>query len=237
MAGGTGGDGGGRRHVRHRWRGLIEVAAACGGVPRQDDPDTMSPFWRKAVPTPTLTAAERDQLQRLEATVEAGAQAAMAMIEAGRALATIRDRELFRDTAASWETYVETRFRMSKRRADQVIAFAGVKAALDELGTTVPNLSERAARPLAGLPVDELKVVVAEASQDPAGVTAATIQKAAAKRKAKAKVRVPRPVRLKVAGGIVEIALNAKGVKAGVTIEAALVAALEAVRRQATEAA
>lgn len=189
------------------------------------------------MPTPTLTASERDQLHRLEAAVEIGVKASLAMIEAGKALATIRDRQLFRDSASSWETYVDSRFRITRRRADQMIAFAGVQAALEEMGTAVPGLSERAARPLAGLAADELKVVVAEAAQDPAGVTPASIRKAASKRKAKAKVRVPRPVRLRVPGAVIEVAFNAKGAAGGFNVEAALQAAIEAVRRQAAEAA
>lgn len=186
----------------------------------------------------TLTEAERSQLRRLEATVEAGVSATLTVIEAGKALAAIRTRQLYRDTALSWDQYVETRFKITRRRADQLVSFAGVQDALrafsDETGTAVPVSSERSIRPLVGMDADTLKAVVAEAAGTQEGVTAGSIRKAAARRR---KVKVPRPVRLKVAGAVVEIALNAKGVKAGVTVEAALVAALETVRRQAGEAA
>ena len=213
------------------------MPAGCGELVTQADQEGMGWFTRTEEPMATLTADERAVLTRLEATVEAGVKAALTVLEAGKALAEIRTRQLFRDSADSWETYVDRRFRITKRRADQMIAFAGVKAALEELGTRVPTLSEKAARPLVGLAQETVAQVVAEAAASPQGVTAGTIRKAAAKRRKVKAVKVPRPVRLKVAGGVVEVALNAKGVKAGITIEAALTAALEAVRRQATEAA
>ena len=177
----------------------------------------------------TLSADERRQLDRLEAQVEAGVNSVMVLIEAGKALATIRDRQLYR-TSGTWEEYVHKRFRMTKRRCDQLIAFAGVNEVIQEMGTAVPKISERAARPLVGMDSDTVRVVLAEAAADPAGVTPATIRKAAGRRKPKA-AKAPRPVRLKVPCAIVTVALNAKAAKAGIDIEAALVAALEAHRR------
>jgi len=215
------------------------VAEACGGAAGQDDQIVMG-WFTKDTAMNTLTETERVQLHRLEATVEAGVSATLTVIEAGKALAAIRTRQLYRDTAASWDQYVETRFKITRRRADQLVSFAGVQDALqafsEKTGTAVPEMSERAIRPLVGMDADTIRVVVAEAAGEAEGVTPATIRKAAARRRPKA-VKVPRPVRLKVAGAVVEIALNVKGVKAGVTVEAALVAALEAVRRQAAEAA
>lgn len=196
----------------------------------------LSDLWKGKPVKTTLTADERAVLTRLEATVEAGVKATLTVLEAGKALSEIRTRQLYRDSADSWETYVDRRFQITKRRADQMIAFAGVKATLEEMGTRVPEMSEKAARTLVGLPADELRVVVAEAAAAPGGVTAGTLRKAAAKRKAKA-AKVPRPVRLKVPGAIVQVAINAKGAKAGVNVEAALLAAIEAVRRQSAEAA
>lgn len=183
----------------------------------------------------TLTEAERIALTRLEATVEAGVTASLAVMEAGKALGEIRERQLYRD-AGTWEKYVETRFRISRRRADQMIAFAGVKAALDETGTRVPEMSEKAARPLVGLSAGTITEIVTEAAASPEGVTAGSIRKAASRRKAKAKVRVPRPIRLKVPGAIVEIAFNAKGAASGFDVHAALQAAIEAARRKAEAA-
>ena len=184
----------------------------------------------------TLTEAERIALSRLEATVAAGVTASNAVLEAGKALNEIRSRQLYRDSG-TWEKYVESRFRISKRRADQMVSYAGVKAALDEMGTRVPEMSEKAARPLVGLSPGTITQIVTEAAASPEGVTAGSIRKAASRRKAKAKVRVPRPVRLKVPGAVVEIAFNVKGAASGFNVQAALEAAIEAARRQAAEAA
>ena len=93
-------------------------------------------------------------------------------------------------------------------------------------------MSEKAARPLVGMDADTVAEVVAEAAGTPEGVTASSIRRAAAKRKKPSKVRVPKPWRSPVPGAVVAVALNAKGVKAGVTVEAALLAALAAWRRQ-----
>lgn len=158
----------------------------------------------------TLTADEKATLARLEATVEAGVQASMTVLEAGKALSEIRSRQLFRDTAGSWEAYVTTRFSITKRRADQMIAFSGVQSILQEMGTTVPILSEGASRPLVGLPPETITEIVTEAAGSPEGVTAGSIKKAAARRK-KAKVRVARPRRFKVPGAVVVITFNKKG--------------------------
>lgn len=237
VAGGAGGDAGGHRHHRHRWRGLIEAATPCGLLVEAADPHGMGWFTRATEDAMkgTLTDAERIALSRLEATVEAGVTASLAVMEAGKALGEIRERQLYRD-AGTWEKYVETRFRISRRRADQMIAFAGVKAALDETGTRVPEMSEKAARPLVGLSPDTITEIVTEAASSPEGVTAGSIRKAASRRKAKAKVRVPRPIRLKVPGAIVEIAFNAKGAASGFDVHAALQAAIEAAQRKAEAA-
>jgi hypothetical protein len=237
QAGRDGRDGGGHRHERHPWRGLIEPAVVCGRLVGQADGSNMGWFTRtEDAMSGTLTEAERIALSRLEATVAAGVTASNAVLEAGKALNEIRSRQLYRD-AGTWEKYVETRFRISKRRADQMVSYAGVKAALDEMGTRVPEMSEKAARPLVGLSPDTITEIVAEAAASPDGVTAGSIRKAASRRKAKAKVRVPRPVRLKVAGAVVEVAFNAKGAATGFNVQAALEAAIEAARRQAAEAA
>jgi hypothetical protein len=170
-----------------------------------------------------LTAEDRATLARLERQVEAGIAYVEAMIGSGKALATIRDRQLYRDTAATWEAYVEARFKMTKRRADQVIAFAGVHDALEEMGTAVPKISERAVRPLVGLDQEQLKAVVAEAAE----ITPASIRKAASRRKGKAKAaKAPRPRRFKVPGATVQITFNRKS-------NGSVLEALDAAMRQA----
>jgi len=184
-----------------------------------------------AMKATTLTPDERRRLDRLEAKVEAGVAGVQAMIEAGRALAEIRDFQLFRTQAPTWEAYCDSRFKITMRRVNQMIVFSGVVDAVQAVtGTTVPDLTERAVRPLAGLDAATLAEAVAEAAEDPAGITGATLRKAAGRRKART-AKAPRPWRQRVPGATVVVTLNGKAVKAGVGIEAALVAALEAYRR------
>ena len=187
--------------------------------------------------TGTLTADERIALGRLEQAVEAGVQATLQMIEAGKALAEIRDRQLFRDSAKSWETYVTSRFRMTKRRADQVIAFAGIDAVVREMGTAVPEISERAARPLVGLSADTIREVVTEAAATPEGVTPATIKAAAGKRKKSQAPRIAKPRRFKVAGAIVTVAFNRKGNGSAIDALTAALRQAEADLERQTDAA
>jgi hypothetical protein len=191
----------------------------------------------KVAMTGTLTADERIALGRLEQAVEAGVQATLQMIEAGKALAEIRDRQLFRDSAKSWETYVTSRFRMTKRRADQVIAFAGIDAVVREMGTAVPEISERAARPLVGLSADTIREVVTEAAATPEGVTPATIKAAAGKRKKSQAPRIAKPRRFKVAGAIVTVAFNRKGNGSAIDALTAALRQAEADLERQTDAA
>ena len=220
------------------------MVVTCGGAARQDDQISMV-FWRRNseadMAKGTLSESERLTLAKLEAAVEAGVEATLTVIQAGKSLATIRTQQLYRDTAASWDDYVQARFKITKRRADQLIAFAGVQDTLDavqeEMGTRVPTLSEKAARPLVGMDTETIKAVVAEAAESPEGVTAGSITKAARRRKAKAS-RVPRPRRFRVPGATVVIEFNRKS---NGSILDALAAALRQAEddlvRQAGEAA
>ena len=185
----------------------------------------------------TLTDNERTILARLELAVDEAVDAISRMIEAGKALSEIKLRQYYRDQARTWPDYVTTRFKMTARRADQIIVFAGLTATIEavseETGTPVPVLSERAVRPLAGLAEDDLKGAIREAAAD-GGLTPRSIGKAASSRKAKSrKASVPRPVRLRVPGGIVTVEINRAGVAAGATIETLLMAAIEAATRAA----
>lgn len=189
----------------------------------------------------TLTFEERKEFDRLDQAVALGTKAVAVMLAAGRALATIRDRQLFRDVATSWETYLE-RHGLTRRRADQMVAAATTWDAVSETvshktGTAVPTLSERALRPLVSMDKDAAAEVLIEAHETPNGITPATIRKAAARRKPKA-AKVPRPRRFKVPGAIVAVTFNRKG--SGLAIDA-LTAALRQAEadlvRQASEAA
>ncbi len=239
-SGGDAGDGGGHRHVRHRRHRRNDVARRCGQLVDVADGNLMGWFNRTAAEDAmkgTLTADEKIVLSRLEATVQAGVTATLAVLEAGKALSEIRSRQLYRDTAATWDEYVTTRFKMTKRRADQLIAFAGVKASLEEMGTRVPEMSEKAARPLVGLSPETVNDIVQEAAGSLEGVTAGSIRKAAAKRRKASKVKVPRPIRFRVPGAVIEVAFNSKAAVNGFNVVDVLQAALDTARRQAAEAA
>ena len=179
----------------------------------------------------TLTYDERKLFDRLDQAVALGTKAAKVVIEAGRALGTIRDQQLYRDVAGTWENYLE-RHGLTRRRADQMVAAAATLDAVAEAvsaktGTAVPTLSERAIRPLVGMDADAAAEAVIEAAGTTEGITPATIRKAAAKRKPKA-AKVARPRRFKVAGATVEIVFNRKGTGSAIDALAAALRQAEA---------
>jgi len=226
------------RRDRHWRRGLLAGGGACGELAGQADQIGMGWFSRTTDEggqmADQLTAQDRADFMRLNEAVGRAAKAAKAVLDGGRALAEIRDRQLFRTVGKTWEKYLEAH-GLTRRRADQIIAAAAVFEAVEEVsqkvGTTVPTLSERALRPLVGLPAEQAVEAVAEAASSPAGITPATIRQAAGRRKKTKAAKAPRPRRFKVPGGIVVVELNAKAAAAGINVEAALLAALEAVRR------
>jgi hypothetical protein len=188
------------------------------------------------MPTPTLTYEEKREFERLDEAVVMGVKAAKVVMKAGSALARIRDGQLFRDTAPTWEAYLKGH-SLTRRRADQLIQAAriieGVEEVLSEAGTPVPDLStvtESSARQLAGLGKTAAAEAVAEAAASADGLTPATLKAAASKRRPSKKKGIPRPVNVRVPGGIVTVTLNSKGVTMGTTTEAMLEAALTQLR-------
>lgn len=162
-----------------------------------------------------MSPEDRRDFTRFDEAVSLATRAAKVVIEGGRALKAIRDRQLFRAVCGSWEAYLD-RHGLTRRRADQMVAAAGVLDAVSEkveseLGTAVPTLSERAIRPLVGMDADEAAAVVIEAARTEEGITPATIRKAAGRRKTKAKAKAHRPRRFKVPGGVVTVEWNKKG--------------------------
>ena len=188
------------------------------------------------MPAATLTYEEQREFKRLDEAVVMGVKAAKVVMAAGAALARIREGQLFRDTAPTWEGYLKGH-GLTRRRADQLIQAArvieGVEEVLAESGTTVPALAtvtESSARQLAGLDKRTAAEAVAEAAASKDGLTPATLKAAASKRRPSKRKGIPRPVNVKVPGGIVTVTFNGKGVKAGVTTEAMLEAALGQIR-------
>jgi hypothetical protein len=216
------------------------MVVACGGGGGGADQISMGWFNRSEGTMATLTYEERKEFERLDQAVALGTKAATVVIAAGRALGTIRERQLYRDVAGSWETYLE-RHGLTRRRADQMVAAAATLDAVAEAvqqktGTAVPTLSERAIRPLVGMDAEAAAEVVIEAAGTTEGITPATIRKAAAKRKA-GKAKVPRPRRFKVAGAIVMVAFNRKGNGSAIDALTAALRQAEDELDQATEAA
>lgn len=188
------------------------------------------------MPVPTLTYEEQREFKRLDEAVGMGVRAAKVVMQAGAALARIRDGELFRDTHRSWEAYLKGH-GLTRRRADQLVAAARIIEGVDEVlsaeGVKVDGLdtiTESSARQLAGLDKRTAAEAVAEAAATEAGLTPATLKASVSKRKPSKRKGIPRPLNVKVPGGIVTLTLNGKGVKAGTTFEAMLEAALTQLR-------
>ncbi|MBE9047693.1 hypothetical protein IQ255_25375 [Pleurocapsales cyanobacterium LEGE 10410] len=98
--------------VRHRLREL-------GDRVEHNDRDE----WRVVknfVPNNVLSQAEQEERDSLESTVQ------QAFFIAGKALKTLRDKRLYRETHATFESYVRDRFDYTRRAADYLILAAQV---------------------------------------------------------------------------------------------------------------
>src|SRR3990167_8947949 len=102
------------------------------------------------------------RLAELEAAIENGLKAFM---EAGWALAQIRDAGLYRAEYRTFDAYCKTRWGFTDRRARQLIAAS-------QTGTMVPVMNERQARALAPLRRDQ---EAAAAAVDAAQAVGATV--------------------------------------------------------------
>ena len=108
----------------------------------------------------SLTVSEANRLTELETTIEKGLQT---FVEVGNALLEIRDSRLYRRTHSTFEQYVKERFKMTDRRARQLMDSAEVIENLNT-GTTVPfPSSESVTGPLTELPPEEQKETWKEA--------------------------------------------------------------------------
>jgi hypothetical protein len=158
-----------------------------------------------------MTDKERELRDRAEAVVLRGLKAVDAVKEAGRALHTLKSRDLWRDTHDSWQQYVQERFGITSRRAHQLTEFSNftdvVAEAIGTSGTAV-TLTERALRPLADVQPEEVREVVAEAVAASGGgePTPAAIRAAVATRKkGKKSPKVEKPRTYRVGGAKVTI--------------------------------
>jgi len=192
----------------------------------------------------TMTSGERREFERLNKLVEEGVRASKAVLDAGRALATIRDKQLYRDVASTWEGYLGLH-GLHRRRADQLIAAADALDAAAEvvqskLGTTVPGfdeITERTARELVGMDADDAADAVIEAAGTTAGLTPKTLKAAAARRKKSKAPKVAKPRRFKVPGATVLVQFNKKGDGSAIDALTAALAQAEADLDRQAEAA
>jgi len=216
----------------------------CCRPARQDDAKSMAWNLFNSSKDTTMTATERKEFERLDMMVAEGVRATKAVLDAGRALATIRDRQLYRDTTSSWEAYLETH-GLSRRRADQLVAAAtaldaAAEAVQSKTGTTVPGfdgITERTARQLVGMDADDAADAVIEAAGTTEGLTPKTLKAAAARRKKTKAPKVAKPRRFKVAGAIVQVVFNRKGTGSAIDALSAALRQAEADLERQAEAA
>jgi hypothetical protein len=140
-----------------------------------------------------LTAIESERLSYCEMTISAGLGS---FYEVGLAILEIRDNHLYRGTHSTFESYLNQRFSISRRRAYQLMDATKVVTEIQDvtpgengqdLRTTVHNMPEGAIRPLTTLPEGERAEAFREASQSAGDrpPTAKEVQKAVNRRKPK----------------------------------------------------
>lgn len=179
--------------------------------------DSMALFNSRndSLPMP-LTTGERAELAKLEELVTTGISA---FVTAGKALARIKEKQLYRETHDTFEAYVGSRWSMTRQHAARLIEAAEVVRNLSPVGSEVVPASERQARPLAGLTPEKQREAWVEVVEGaPVGadgrplITAQAVAKAASKRKPKSKAKRARtrPVRVRVPGATVTITPNGK---------------------------
>ena len=150
-------------------------------------------------------------------------------IQAGTALAEIRDEQLYRNEYPTFAEYLESRWGMTARRAYQLIAAASAAENVKHASLT-PNA--RQAEELAKAPFELQPTVwdevIAAAGDTP--VTAALVKETIGKtRKKRSSKRPPKPTRIRVPGAIVIIERRS----ADVDVEKALTDALGQIRSRA----
>jgi hypothetical protein len=102
--------------------------------------------------TEHLSSAEQHDLARCEQSI---AHLRQAFIDAGSALATIRDERLYRAQYATFEAYCQQRWGFSRVRAHQLIDAARTSITLLTIVNTLPPDNEAQVRPLSHLDTPE----------------------------------------------------------------------------------
>lgn len=173
--------------------------------------------------TKPLDQPERSELARYEDVIR---RSLASYAEAGAALAAIRDKQLYRETHATFDEYLSEKWRISAQHAARIISAANVAANLSPMGKA--PATERQARLLVTLPKAEQLDAWQEAEQLAGGgeVQTSHIAEAVNKRRPKSKRKAAKPITIRVPGASVTITPN----KAFTTAEAAITAALDWLR-------
>lgn len=156
-----------------------------------------------------LSAEEAAEFGRCVQVVKSGL---VAFVEAGKALKTIRDKQLYRQAFETFEAWAENELNLSGRRVLQIIESAETYENLKFVSTVTPKY-EAQVRPLAGLtPTSQVEAwseaVAAAAPAEPSGVEVKAAADKRRKNKRRRSSKSAKPVRLKVPGGIVMVTPN-----------------------------
>ena len=108
-----------------------------------------------------ISLAESGRLVELEKMIERGLQT---FLEVGAALAEIRDAKLYRIEYSTFEAYCRDKWKISDRRARQLIDSVAIVESIGKSGTQVP-VSEAQARPLAKLEPEQRSTAFARARE------------------------------------------------------------------------
>jgi ribosomal protein L17 len=128
----------------------------------------------------SLTAAEQNELTRLETVIQKGWTT---FLDVGRALMTIKNDELYSDKYETFDEYLRVRWEMSRSHAYNLIGSTEVYDELSAMADiTIKPTNERQIRSLISVPKNKLAVtwkkVVKEADGKP--VTAKLVNQVAA---------------------------------------------------------
>ncbi len=190
-----------------------------------------------------LTPSELSRLDQLRETIRSGIRG---WVAAGEALREVKDRQLYRQVAPTFESWAETEFNLSDRRLHQLTAaatqWATIATELPAAAAAGPPRSERTIRELRQLPAAERAPAYAEAlavatstADEPTPPDTRTVAEVVRRRKAASGRKVKhKAVRLRVPGATVSVEWNAKG---DGDAAAALRFALDQLSRSATRAA
>ena len=124
-----------------------------------------------------LTSEESNRFQELEIILAKGL---LTFVDVGNALLEIRDSRLYREKFDTFEDYCRQRWRMTKSRANQLVAAVEVAGNLTTTVAIAPT-SERQIRPLAKLEPGQQRDAWTIATELNSNPTAAQVQEAVIK--------------------------------------------------------